>query len=280
MVCRDGATVGVDVRGAAPATRETDLCRPGTLVQRANAVFLTGGSAFGLDAAAGVMRYLIERGIGFPTPAGPVPIVPGAAIFDLGLGAAVWPDAEMAYRACLAASTGPVEQGCVGAGAGASAAKLRGPGSAIKSGLGSASVVAGHFVVGALAVVNALGEVVNPDTGRALRQATGESETPPGLFGRENTTLVVVATDASLSSDRIGRLATVAHDGLARSIVPAHTVFDGDVVFALSAGADEPHWPAESVALEQASVRAVERAVLNAVRNATPMGGLPALAGV
>jgi L-aminopeptidase/D-esterase-like protein len=274
VLCEAGAVVGVDVRGAAPATRETDLCRPGTLVQRADAIFLTGGSAFGLDAAAGVMRFLWEQGAGFSTPAGPVPIVPAAAIYDLAVGDVAWPDPDMAYAACLAAIDQGVEQGNVGAGVGATVGKIRGAEHAARGGVGTASARVGSFVVGALMVVNAVGSVVSPEDGRALAggAADGQASDPfteAGSDGSErmNTTIGVVATDAPLSPAWVNRLATVAQDALVRVIQPAHTLFDGDTIFGLSTGggmvgsAPREIMPSLEAAVTDVVVRAVVRAV-------------------
>jgi L-aminopeptidase/D-esterase-like protein len=278
----------VDVRGAAPGTRETDLCRPGTLVQRAHAVVLCGGSAFGLEAASGVMRHLAEAGIGFDAGGILVPIVPAAVIFDLALGRAVWPDAEMGRRAAAAASPAAPEQGCVGAGTGATVGKALGMARAMKSGVGTASVREGGAVAGALVVVNAGGDVVDPRTGAiiagtrhaaedrfadsvAVMRAGGEALSP-----LQQTTLAVVAVDAALAPEQCAYLASVAHDGLARTIRPVHTMFDGDTVFALATGAGAPPGPAELSRLGVLAVEAVERATLSAARHATPAGGLPA----
>lgn len=280
-----GATVGADVRGLAPGTRETDLCRPGTLVEDAQAVLLAGGSAFGLDAAGGVMRYLHEAGLGFPTGAVSVPVVPAAVLFDLGLGSVAWPDAAMGYTACLTASGGPVAQGNVGAGTGATVGKMLGPNGAMKGGIGTASVQAGGVVVGAIVAVNALGNVVDPDTGRALAGARSSEtgaivHTDDFLLGGPavgNTTIGVVATDARLSPDEVHRIAAAAHDGLARTIRPVHTLYDGDALFALATGA-AGRVEINPVVLHTAAVRAVERAVVNAVLHARAAGGLPAAA--
>jgi L-aminopeptidase/D-esterase-like protein len=273
VLCETGAVVGVDVRGAAPATRETDLCRPGTLVQRANAVFLTGGSAFGLDAAAGVMRFLRERGFGFPTPAGPVPIVPAAAVFDLVVGEAAWPDPETAYAACLAATDHRIAQGSVGAGIGATVGKICGGLNAARGGTGTAGAAAGGFRVGALMVVNAVGNVVSPDDGRILAGAHDPpGDLPGGPFGvdtlsseRTSTTIGVVATDAPLTSEQVNRLATVAQDALVRVIRPAHTLFDGDTIFALSTGEGSVDWLQAEPGLEEVVTEVVMKAVIRAV---------------
>jgi L-aminopeptidase/D-esterase-like protein len=274
ILCEAGAVVGVEVRGAAPATRETDLCRPGTLVERANAIFLTGGSAFGLDAAAGVMRFLRERGSGYQTAAGVVPIVPAAAIFDLGVGEVAWPDPEMAYAACTDATGGRVAQGPVGAGVGATVGKALGPENAARSGLGSASVHAGDFCVGALMVVNAVGNVVSPVDGRVLAGArdpqSGEFFDPLGAIeecssDRTNTTIGVVVTDAPLTSEQVNHLAMVAQDALVRVIRPAHTLFDGDAIFALSTGSGSLDWLRTASTLDGAVSEVIVKAVLRAV---------------
>ncbi|KLU62558.1 peptidase family S58 [Peptococcaceae bacterium CEB3] len=288
VLCREGAVVGVDVRGSAPGTRETDLCRPATLVEKAQAILLAGGSAFGLNAAAGVMRYLWEQGIGYDVGVAKVPIVPGAVIFDLPLGQVAWPDESMGYQACQKARTGEVTQGCVGAGTGASVGKLFGPGQATKSGVGTASVRVGRATVGALIVVNAFGDVIRPedgtilagtrhpltggyvDTAREVQKGLGQ---PPR--GATNTTIGVVATDADLSVEQANHLAKLAHDGLARTIRPVHTLFDGDTLFALATGKVKGTGQGEILALAAATVEAVEKAVLNAVKYATPAGGLP-----
>src|ERR1700682_5009458 len=227
VLCEQGAVAGVDVRGSAPATRETDLLRPGSLVGRAHAILLTGGSAFGLDAATGVMRFLEERGAGFSTQAGPVPIVPAAALFDLGIGRAdLRPDAAAGYAACEAAGEA-IEEGCVGAGTGATVAKLGGPAGAIKSGIGtSAQLLADGTRIAALVAVNAVGGIYEPRTGAPIALPRIKQ---PGcrLFGGTNTTIGVIATTASLDPAGINRLATIGHDGLALAIRPAHTAYDG-----------------------------------------------------
>ncbi len=286
VLCREGAAVGVDVRGAAPGTRETDLCRPATLVEKAHAVLLAGGSAFGLNAAAGVMRFLWERGIGYDAGVAKVPIVPGAVIFDLALGQVAWPDEGMGYEACRRASSEYVPQGCVGAGAGASVGKLLGPGQATKAGIGTASIKIGGITVGALVVLNAFGDVVRPEDGRIVAGARSPGDgsfvdtvrelqkgAGKAAFGATNTTIGVVATDACLTVEQTNHMAKVAHDGLARTIRPVHTMVDGDTLFALATGKVSGEW--DLLSLAAAAVYAVERAVLNAVLLATPAGGLP-----
>ena len=258
----EGAIAGVDVRGAAPGTRETDLLTPGNLVERVHAIVLTGGSVFGLDSACGVVRHLEELGVGFDTGVARVPIVPAAVIFDLAAGSAsVRPDARMGQEACEHASGDPVEEGQVGAGAGATVGKILGPAFASLGGVGTASLkMPTGVTVGALVVVNAFGDIIDPETGsivagarapsgrgwldtsRAIAQAlaaqrSGESSSTPAPFSAiESTTLAVVATDAALTKAQAQRVAMMAHDGLARAIRPVHTMFDGDTVFALSTG--------------------------------------------
>ena len=251
VLCPAGAAAGVDVRGFAPGTRETDAIRPGRLVGEAHGVLLTGGSAFGLDAAAGVMRFLEERGAGFPTAHGAIPIVPAAVIYDLSVGdPRVRPDRAMGYRACKSASDAPVPTGRIGAGAGATVGKAPGM-RRTDGGIGSASArLSNGATVGALVVVNAVGVVVDPATGEMVAGAPGEptgragTATPESLRSTRprqhppgtNTTIGVVATDAALSSVEANVVASMAHDGIARAIRPSHTLRDGDTLFALSAG--------------------------------------------
>ena len=281
VIMRDGAVGGVDVRGAAPGTRETDLLHPSNLVDQVHAVLLAGGSAWGLDAAAGVMRWLEEHGIGLPVRYGLVPIVPAAVLFDLPVGdARIRPDAHAGYAACEAASRTSAAQGNVGAGAGALVGKLFGIERAMKGGIGSASLTLDGVTVGALVACNALGDVVDPATGRTLagarsvdgasllhiRDAILAGEQPNPLLAGTNTTLAVVATDALLTKAQAHRLAQVAHDGLARSINPVHTMSDGDTVFALGTGKAGQTLGMMRLATLAAEVtaRAVVRAVLAA----------------
>ena len=280
VLARAGAVGGVDVRGAAPGTRETDLLAPGNLVQQVHAVLLAGGSAWGLDAAGGVMRWLEQQGIGLDTGHGLVPIVPAAVIFDLGVGdGRIRPDAEAGYRACAAASRVAPAQGNAGAGSGALVGKLLGQERAMKGGVGTASISASGFTVGALVVCNAVGDVLDPATGRLLagaRTADGRGlqdtraallqgqRTQHALAGR-NTTIGVIATDAVLYKAQAQRLAQVAHDGLARSINPVHTQLDGDTLFALGTGTSGR--PADML-LATLAAEATARAVVNAVHAA------------
>jgi L-aminopeptidase/D-esterase-like protein len=281
LIARDGAVGGVDVRGAAPGTRETDLLSPTNLVDRVHAVLLAGGSAWGLDAAAGVMRWLDERGIGLAVGPGRVPIVPAAVLFDLYLGdASIRPDAAAGYAACEAASAAAPAEGNVGAGSGAIIGKIFGADRAMKGGIGSASITLDGVTVGALVACNALGDVVDPETaqviagartadGRGLldsRRALLRGEPPRRLVAPTNTTIGVIATDAVLTKAQASRLATVGHDGFARSINPAHTMLDGDTLFALGTGRAGKTLDMMILATLAAEVTA--RAVVRAVRAA------------
>ncbi|WP_148574563.1 P1 family peptidase [Nocardioides caldifontis] len=268
----EGTAAGVAVRGAAPGTRETDLLDPGAMVPGVHAVLLTGGSAFGLAAADGVLRRLEERGVGLETGAGPVPIVPAAVLYDLTVGSAeARPDAAAGYAACRAAEEQrPCGSGQVGAGTGARVGKLFDPQDPAPGGLGTASLpLPGGGTVGAVVAVNALGDVVDED-GRVLSGhgtaarllAEGMPELPP--VGGANTTLALVATDLALTKAQAGRLASVAHDGFARAIRPVHTSYDGDTVFAVSTGQVETA-PEQLLVLETAAAEVVARAVRAAV---------------
>ena len=251
-----------EVRGGAPGTRETDLLRPGMLVQEANAILLSGGSAFGLAAADGVCRWLEERGVGFDAGVARVPIVPAAVIFDLGVGdASARPTAESGYAACQAAGE-TVEEGRVGAGTGATVAKLYGPERAIPGGLGTAALEEGGVKVAAMAVVNAFGEIVD-DEGNVIAGAKeGDQEEPGAPFpSSPNTTIAVVATDAKLSRERAHLLAIAAHDGLARAVRPAHTMWDGDTIFTLATGRTESPQPELERMAEEVTAQAIRRGV-------------------
>ncbi len=285
VIARAGAVAGVDVRGAAPGTRETDLLQPGNLVDKVHAVLLSGGSAWGLDAASGVMRWLEEHNIGLQTGYGLVPIVPAAVVFDLGVGdARIRPDAQAGYQACAAANRQPCAQGNVGAGAGALVGKLFGIARAMKGGVGSASLTVDGITVAALVVCNAMGDVLDPTNGQLLagaRTADGQSllhardallagqlsgDTPHAQLAGTNTTIGVVATDAVLTKPQAQRLAQVAHDGLARSINPVHTQLDGDTLFALATGHSGK--TANPLLLATLAAEVTARAVVNAVRAA------------
>jgi L-aminopeptidase/D-esterase-like protein len=252
VLARRGAIAGVDVRGAAPGTRETDLLDPANLVERVHAVVLSGGSAWGLDAAGGVMRWLDERGIGLEVGPARVPIVPAAVLFDLALGdPRVRPDAAAGYAACEAASREPPAEGNVGAGAGAAVGKIFGFQRAMKGGIGSAAVTVEGVTVGAIVACNALGDVVDPETGVVLagtrtpdgrqlldaRRALLRGDSARAILPGTNTTIGVIATDAVITKAQARRLAVVGHDGLARAINPAHTLSDGDALFAIGTGA-------------------------------------------
>jgi L-aminopeptidase/D-esterase-like protein len=281
---------GVDVRGGAPGTHETDLLRPGNLVQEVHAICLAGGSAFGLEAASGVMKFLAERGIGYPYRRGVVPIVPAAIIFDLGIGRADrWPGVDAGYRAAANARRS-CEEGCVGAGTGATAGTSLGPERAVKGGVGTASERASNgLIAGAVAVVNPMGDVIDErgaviagprrddgsfdDTVAVLRD--GRMWQPPQP-DEHNTVIVAVATNAVLTKEQANRLATVCHDGLARAVRPCHTPSDGDTIFALATG-ELPIAHRDYRALEVVASLAVERAIRRGVVTATGLGGVPAV---
>ena len=296
ILCRKGAVAGVDVRGGAPGTRETDLLNPSTLVQKVHAVMLAGGSAYGLDAASGVMRYLEEQGIGFDVGVAKVPIVPAAILFDLNVGRPdVRPDAEMGYHAASAASKEVPEEGNVGAGTGASIGKILGPKTAMKAGLGTASMEANGVVVGAIVAVNAWGDVVDPRSGEIVAGARSTKlgplklgqdgyfadtlemmksflgRTVVGVATKANTVIGVVATNAKLTQAEATKVAQMAQDGLARTIRPAHTMLDGDTIFALATGAKK----ADVSTVGAFAAEVMAGAILCAVRNAASAGGLP-----
>jgi L-aminopeptidase/D-esterase-like protein len=297
ILFRKGAVAGVDVRGSAPGTRETDLLNPINLVQKVNAILLAGGSAFGLDAAGGVMRYLAERKIGFNAGVARVPIVPAAILFDLGLGRSdIRPDAAMGYQACVNASGTEARQGNVGAGTGASVGKLFGNALAMKSGLGSTCLeVGGGVKVGAIVAVNAFGDVtqdggiiaglrsgrVGPvkvggredfaDTLEMLKTFAGRNVL--GLTTRTNTVIGVVATNALLTKAEATKVAQMAQDGLARTIRPAHTMLDGDTIFAASSGSKK----SSVTTIGAFAAEAVAQAILQAVQTAESAGGLPGI---
>ena len=263
VLCPPGTVGSGEVRGGAPGTRETDLLRPGMLVHEVDAVLLTGGSAFGLAAADGVMRWLEERGRGFDTGVARVPIVPAAVLFDLGVGdASARPGPGEGYAACEAASEDPAE-GMVGAGAGATVAKLHGPARARPGGLGTASITEEGVTVAGLAAVNAFGEILDED-GDVLAGAVPGPEGEAISPWPTNTTIVAVATDAALSRERAHLLAVAGHDGLARAVRPAHTMWDGDTVFTLATGRSGTTEAPQSV-LERLAEDVVARAIRRAV---------------
>jgi len=286
ILVKSGGVCGVDIRGSAAGTRDLAPCLPGHVVDRVHAIFLTGGSAFGLDAAAGVMQYLESRGVGFPVGRIRVPIVPGAVIFDLSLGSArARPDPGMALWACRKATPYVVE-GSVGVGTGATVGKLLGIEQATKGGVGFQSLmIANGVVVQAFAVVNAFGDVVDPKTGVVLAGARASRDSARFVvtaeqmfrgkvrrgFGVTNTTLVVVMTNAALNKIQATKLAQVAQDGMARAIRPAHTEFDGDLVFALSVGQKR----ADLSTLGTAAAEITAQAIVRAVKTARGLGGVP-----
>ena len=299
ILCRQGAVGGVDVRGSAPGTRETDLLDPVNLVDKVHVVVLAGGSAFGLDAASGVMQYLAEQKIGYGLGASRVPIVPAAILCDLGLGKTNrHPDAGMGYAAALSARRGPLAEGNVGAGTGATVGKIFGMGGAMKSGLGTASLeLGGGVLVGALVAVNAFGDVLDPASGQILAGARPTQLGPlklggdgpfadtlkvmHSLAGRTilslatggNTVIAVVATNARLDKAQATKVAQMAHDGLARTVRPAHTMLDGDTIFALSTGRRK----ADVSSVGAYAAEALAQAVVRAVLAARPAGGLPSV---
>ncbi len=299
ILCKKGAVAGVDVRGGAPGTRETDLLNPVNLVEKVHAIVLAGGSAYGLEAASGVMRYLEEKKIGFNVGVARVPIVPSAILFDLGLGRAdLRPDSAMGALAAASAVSTPPAEGNVGAGTGASVGKMFGMSLAMKSGLGTTSMdIGGGVIVGAIVAVNAWGDVTSPDTGEIvaglrsgkvgpLRIGKGSQfadtlammKTPIGrgvlgLASRGNTIIGVVATNAKLTKAQATKVAQMAHDGFARTIRPAHTMLDGDTIFALSTGTKK----ADVSAIGAFAAEVMAQAILRAVKMAKPAGGLPGL---
>ncbi len=285
VLCEEGAAAGVDVRGGAPGTRETDLLNPVNLVEKIHAVILCGGSAFGLDAASGVMQYLEERGIGFDVQVTKVPIVCGAVLFDLAIGdPRVRPDKEMGYQACLNATTNrECPEGNVGVGTGATVGKILGMERAMKGGLGACCFQVGELKVGALVAVNCMGDVIEPATGEILAGALSddgrtfadtervmmlEYARQKNYFGR-NTTLGVVATNGTFNKAQMNKVASMAHNGLGRTIRPAHSMVDGDTIFALATGRVE----ADLNVAGLLAARAVERAVVRAVKQASSLHG-------
>ena len=284
VLCELGAVTSVDVRGSGPGTRETDLLDPVNHVEQAHAILLAGGSAFGLDAATGVMRYLEERGIGYATPYAKVPIVPAAILFDLRLGdPKIRPDAESGYLACLRAQTGPFPEGSVGAGTGATIGKLQ-PGLPMKGGVGTASLQASSgIVVAALVAVNCVGNVIDPKTGQII--AGSRSPKGPGFVDvlewsrggipaeATNTTIGVIATNAAFNKAQMKKIAQMGHDGMARTINPVHTPWDGDTLFAMSTGQVQSTIDVGRIGSLAAEV--VSKAILRAVRSARSIPEYP-----
>ncbi|MGE5103088.1 MAG: P1 family peptidase [Deltaproteobacteria bacterium] len=288
-----GAVAGVDVRGSAPGTRETDLLKPWNLVDKVNAIVLSGGSAFGLDAASGVVRYLDERGFGYSLGgAPPVPIVPAAVLFDLTVGdAKIRPTAESGYDACTKASSGPVAEGNVGAGAGATVGKLLGR-RPMKGGIGTSSIkLPSGVVVAAIVAVNCVGDVLDPSTGQiiagaltadgksflniagALKRGTGVAAGSGGAGAGENTTIAVVATNAKFDKTEMTKIAQMAHDGFARAISPSHTMYDGDTIFAMSTGTSSV--VANVTGIGALAAEAVSGAIVRGVMAAMSIPGYP-----
>jgi L-aminopeptidase/D-esterase-like protein len=302
VLAEAGATAGVDVRGAAPATRETDLLEPVDLVDKIHAVVLSGGSAFGLDSASGVMKYLEDKNIGFAFGGAHVPTVPGASLFDLPVGnPRIRPTADCGYRASQSATSDPVAEGSVGAGAGATIGKSAGMAHAMKGGIGTAAItLPDGLIVAALVAVNAAGDIIDPATGQVVAGARADdgktfldarklmrAGVPRPVAPRENTTLGVIATNATLTKTQAKRVAQMAHDGFARAIYPSHTSGDGDTIFALATGV-KPATPGapgapgapgvdETSRIGSLAALAMSDAILRAVRQATGVPGFPAL---
>ena len=294
ILTEQGAVGGVDIRGGAPGTRETDLLNPTNLVDKVHAIVLAGGSAFGLASADGVVRYLEEKHVGFPTSAGVVPIVPAAILYDLQVGkGSIRPGADCGYAAARAATTDPVTEGNVGAGAGATVGKLMRSDRAMKGGIGSAAIeLSGGLVVAAIVAVNAVGNVMDPATGKfiaggrtedgqtiadlraLLRASSGGGPVVIGGGAVENTTIGVVATNATLTKAQATKLAQMAHDGYARSIYPSHLMIDGDAVFALATGARSETPDVSRLGALAADV--MSEAIVRAARAATGIPGYPA----
>jgi L-aminopeptidase/D-esterase-like protein len=298
ILCESGAVGGVDQRGGAPGTRETDALHPLHLVQNVHAIVLSGGSAFGLDSASGVVRYLEERGVGFDVRVARVPIVPAAILFDLGIGRSdVRPDATMGYQACQKANNETVIQGNVGAGTGATVGKILGLAHAMKGGIGSASIHLGsEVVIGAITAVNSFGDVIDPDCGKIIAGALKPTVEIRGVSDQEifadtlqvmkdsvssinldfatepgNTVIGVVATNVRLNKEQANKVAQMAQDGIARSIRPAHTMVDGDTIFALSMGDKS----ADVSLIGAFAAEVVCQAIQNAVMSAQPSASLP-----
>jgi len=291
VLVEKGATGGVAVRGSAPGTRETDLLDPSNLVEQVHAIVFAGGSAFGLDAASGVMRYLEERKVGFPFGGAYVPIVPAAVLFDLPVGGKpmIRPDASCGYAAARAATDGPIAEGSVGAGAGATVGKFGGFGNAMKGGIGTASItLPSGLTVAALVALNAAGDIVDPSTGKIVAGVRGPDghtfvdartilrtgATAPQRPG-ENTTLGLIATNARVTKAQARKIAEMAHDGFARAIVPAHTMNDGDTIFAIGTGAFTGD--ANITILGGLAAEVMQDAILRAVREATGVPNFPAI---
>ena len=290
ILAERGAVAGVDVRGSAPGTRETDLLDPVNTVSVVHGILLTGGSAFGLDAAGGVMRYLEEHNVGYDMRVVRVPIVPAAVIYDLGVGdPKIRPTADCGYRASQAANTGPIAEGDVGAGAGATVGKLFGGGRAMKGGVGTAAItMPDGLTIAAIVVVNAVGDVIDPSTGAVVagvrtpegtaladvRRLIRAGATRPAARSGENTTIGVVATNATLTKAQAKKVAQMAHDGMARAISPSHTMGDGDTIFSLATG--ERAEPADVTTIGALAADVMAEAIVRAVRASKGLPGIPA----
>jgi L-aminopeptidase/D-esterase-like protein len=288
VICEEGAVAGVDVRGSAPGTRETDLLRPSNLVERVHAILLGGGSAFGLDAAGGVMRYLGEKGIGFKTTTACIPIVPAAVLYDLDTGnSQVRPGINEGYTACQVASNKEISEGSVGAGTGATVCKLMGLNHAIKGGIGTASKeLPDGIIVATIFAVNALGDIMDHATGETLasprfpddKNRTGTIELLQRNYSNDdfvptNTTIGIVATNASLTKEQVNKIASMAHDGMARAINPSHTMYDGDTIFALSLGDKTGDITTIGAVAAELTAEAIKRAIIHA----ETLAGVPAI---
>ncbi len=288
IICEEGAVAGCDIGGGASGTTEFDVMSPQHVTPFVHAITLAGGSAFGLESVSGVRRFLEQKGVGFPTGYAKVPIVPGAILYDLGIGKpGIRPTREMGEAAAAAASDKAVEEGCIGVGTGATVGKAYGMERAMKSGIGSFTIeLSGGLLVSAFAAVNAFGDVVDPNTGKILAGsrlsaksadfANSVKALQSGVergFGRSNTTLCVVATNARLSKVEATKMARMAQAGLLRAVRPAHTMFDGDVVIALSSGAKRASVNVVGVT----AADALAEAIVRAVKSSKGMGGLPGL---
>lgn len=284
IICQEGAVAGVDVRGGAPGTRETDLLNPLNMMEKVQAVLLTGGSAFGLDAASGVMKYLEEQGIGFDVGVAKVPIVCGAALFDLAIGSSkVRPDKEMGYKACLNAGVNECLEGTIGAGTGATVGKILGPEYAMKGGLGTYALKVGQLMVGAIVAVNCLGDVIDPENKEVAAGVLDEDKNSfrnteyimlsqyddkKNLFNG-NTTIGSIITNANLTKAQTNKVASMAHNGYGRTIYPVHTMYDGDTIFSLATGKVE----ADVNVVGFLAAKVMERAIINGIKNAKSIFG-------
>ena len=286
ILCPAGATAGVDVRGGAPGTRETDLLKPENLVEKIHGLVLAGGSAYGLDAAGGVMRYLEENGFGFDVGVARVPIVPAAVLFDLPCGdARIRPDQAMGYQACMNSEREEFIIGSLGAGTGATVGKVFGMERAMKGGLGAYCVKIGELIVGAVVAVNCLGDVIDPATGRIVAGAVQLDpfrflDSERGLLQQcentgnrftGNTTIGAIITKANLTKAQATKVSSMAHDGYARTMRPAHTLLDGDTIFTMSVGGEA----ADISAVGAMAAKVMEQAVLVAIQSATSLVGFP-----